>query len=163
MAVYLQSFAGYYAVKLALLDPNVKAAVNVGGPVHLSFTLEHAVNVHQGMIKTIAHAMGEDLDQSLEEMIAKIEPFSLATQGLLRPPERQAPLLSINGDQDPLVTIRDLYVISESGIVQVEWVYEGDGHCAPRNAGEHVPKAAAWIKAQLDRDGGVGPSEVAVD
>jgi pimeloyl-ACP methyl ester carboxylesterase len=153
MAVYLQSFAGYYAVKLAVLDPNVKAAVNVGGPIHLSFTMEHAETVHEGMIKTIAHAMGEDLDQPLAEMIEKIEPFSLERQGLLRPPERQAPLLSINGDQDALVTIDDLYIISEKGIVQEEWVYEGDGHCASGNASEHVPRAAAWIKAQLGRTG----------
>ncbi len=151
MAVHLQSFAGYYAVKLALLDPNVKAAVNIGGPIHLSFTVEHAETVHEGMIKTIAHAMGEDLDQSLAEMVAEIAPFSLERQGLLKVPERQAPLLSINGDQDPLVTIDDLYVISESGIVQEEWVYAGDGHCASKNASEHVPRAAAWIKAQLDR------------
>jgi len=153
MAVHLQSFAGYYAVKLAVLDPNVKAAVNIGGPIHLSFTLEHAENVHEGMIKTIAHAMGEDLDQSNAEMIGKIEPFSLKRQGLLKAPERQAPLLSINGDQDALVTIDDLYIISESGIAQEEWVYEGDGHCASDNASEHVPRAAAWIKAQLDRVG----------
>jgi pimeloyl-ACP methyl ester carboxylesterase len=149
MAVYLQSFAGYYAVKLALLDPNVKAAVNIGGPIHLSFTLEHAKSVHEGMIKTIAHAMGEDLDLTLSEMIEKIEPFSLERQGLLRPPARQAPLLSINGDQDTLVTIEDLYVISRSGIVQEEWVYAGDRHCATDHASEHIPKAAAWIKAQL--------------
>ena len=153
MAVHLQSFAGYYAVKLALLDPNVKAAVNIGGPIHLSFSVEHAETVHEGMIKTIAHAMGEDLDQSLAEMVAKIAPFSLERQGLLKAPERQAPLLSINGDRDPLVTIDDLYVISESGIVQEEWVYAGDGHCASGNASEHVPRAAAWIKAQLDQVG----------
>jgi len=88
-----------------------------------------------------------------QELIEKIEPFSLERQGLLRAPERQAPLLSINGDQDPLVTIDDLYIISERGIVQEEWVYEGDGHCASDNASEHVPKAAAWIKTQLRRPG----------
>jgi len=154
MAVYLQSFAGYYAVKLALLDPNVKAAVNIGGPIHHSFTLEHAETVHQGMVKTIAHAMGEDIDQPIAEMIEKIAPFSLERQGLLRAPERQAPLLSINGDQDALVTIDDLYIISESGIAQEEWVYPGDGHCASDNASEHVPKAAAWIRAQLGGAGG---------
>ena len=153
MAVHLQSFAGYYAVKLALLDPNVKAAVNVGGPIHLSFTVEHAENVHQGMIKTIAHAMGEELDQPIEEMIAKIEPFSLERQGLLKTPDRQAPLLSINGDQDLLVTIDDLYIISESGIAQEEWVYEGEGLGASATASEHVPKAVAWMKDQLSRVG----------
>ena len=77
MAVHLQSFAGYYAVKLALLDPNVKAAVNVGGPIHLSFTVDHAETVHEGMVKTIAHAMGEELDRprrGARATIARREP-----------------------------------------------------------------------------------------
>jgi hypothetical protein len=149
MAVYLQSFAGYFAVKLALVDPSVKAAVNVGGPIHLSFTLEHARTVPDVMVRTISHAMRQNPNQPIAESVRQIEPFSLGKQGLLVPPKRQAPLLSINGDRDPLVTIEDLYVVSLSGIEQEEWVYAGDGHCAPEHFGEHVPRAAAWIKARL--------------
>jgi esterase FrsA len=149
MGVYLLSFAGYYAVKLALVNPNVKAAVNIGGPIHLSFTLDHARTVPEVMVRTIAHAMRKDLDRPLPELVKQIEPFSLGKQGLLTRPERQAALLSINGDQDPLVTIEDLYVISRSGIEQEAWVYAGDGHCAPESFAEHVPRAAAWLKARL--------------
>ncbi len=149
IGVYLQSFAGLYAVKLALVDPDVKAAVNVGGPIHHSFTLEHAKTVSEVMVRTIAHAMGDDVDQPLTELIKRIEPFSLMKQGLLAPPKRQAPLVSINGDQDPLVTIEDLYVISRSGIEQEEWVYAGDGHCASQNFREHLPRAAAWLRERL--------------
>jgi esterase FrsA len=149
IGVYLQSFAGLYAVKLALIDPDVKAAVNVGGPIHLSFTEQHAKTVAEVMVRTIAHAMRDDVDQPIAELVKRITPFSLEKQGLLVPPERQAALLSINGDQDPLVTIEDLYIISRSGIEQEEWVYEGDGHCASRNSPEHVPRAAAWLRERL--------------
>ena len=149
MSVYLQSFAGLFAVKLALVDPNVRAAVNVGGPIHLAFTPDHVKEVDSVMIATIAHAMQEDLDASLDVLAAKAEPMSLGKQGLLREPERQAALLSINGAEDPLVPIDDLYIISESGIQQDEWVYEDDGHCAHKNTHEHIPKAAAWLKEHL--------------
>jgi len=151
IGVYLQSFAGLFAVKLALVDPNIKAAVNVGGPIHLAFTPEYIRKVPEVMIKTIAHAMREDLDASFKTMIARAMPMSLGTQGLLKKPDRQAALLSVNGDQDPLVPIDDLYIISKSGIQQEEWVYAGDGHCAPENLKEHAPKAAAWLKAHLSR------------
>jgi len=152
MGVYLQSFAGLYAVKLALVDPNVKAAVNVGGPIHLAFTPEHIKVVPDFMTATIAHAMGEDPKAGFKTIVAKAEPMSLGKQELLKKPERQAALLSINGDQDPLVPIDDLYIISQSGIEQEEWVYEGDGHCASENLKEHGPKAAAWLKKHLSRE-----------
>lgn len=149
MGVYLQSFAGLFAVKLALVDPNVRAAVNVGGPIHLAFTPEHIKKVPDVMVATIAHAMREKPDVSFKKLVARAEPMSLAKQGLLQKPERQAALLSINGDQDELVPIEDLYIISDSGIEQDEWVYAGDGHCAPNNMSLHAPKAATWLRERL--------------
>lgn len=149
VGVFLQSFAGLFAVKLALVDPNVKAAVNIGGPIELAFTPEHIKEVPDVMVATIAHAMGTDPDVGFDEMVARAEPMSLGNQGLLKKPEHQAALLSINGDQDPLVPIDDLYIISKSGIEQEKWVYEGDGHCAPNHLAEYAPKAAAWLKGHL--------------
>lgn len=153
VGVYLLSFAGQFAVKLALVDPNVKAAVNLGGPIHLAFTADHIKKVPDVMVKTIANAMRADENTSFDEMVALAKPMSLGEQGLLKKPERQAPLLSINGDKDPLVPIDDLYIISKSGIQQEEWVYAGDGHCASDNAKTHVPKAAAWLKQHLSKVG----------
>jgi pimeloyl-ACP methyl ester carboxylesterase len=149
VGVFLQSFAGLFAVKLALVDPNIKAAVNIGGPIHLAYTPEHVKKVPDVMIATISHAMGADPDSGFKEMVARAEPMSLGKQGLLKEPARQAALLSINGDQDHLVPIDDLYIISKSGIKQEEWVYEGDGHCAPNNMPEFAPEAAAWLKGRL--------------
>jgi pimeloyl-ACP methyl ester carboxylesterase len=152
IAVYLQSFAGLFAVKLALVEPDIKAAVNIGGPIHLAFTPEHIKKVPDVMIATIAHAMGEDPDAGFKTMVARAKPMSLDAQGLLQEPERQAALLSINGDQDELVPIADLYIISERGIEQEEWVYEGDRHCATAHIEEYAPKAAAWMKAHFSSD-----------
>ncbi|GAB4330690.1 MAG: esterase FrsA [Candidatus Abyssubacteria bacterium] len=149
IGVHLMSFAGLFAVKLALVDPNVKAAVNIGGPIHIAFTPDHIQKVDKVMIATIAHAMREDPAADFDTMVARAKPMSLGTQGLLKKPERQAALLSINGDEDPLVPIDDLYIISKSGIEQEEWVYQGDGHCAHKNMKEYVPKAAAWLKVKL--------------
>ncbi|RJP18683.1 MAG: alpha/beta hydrolase [Candidatus Abyssobacteria bacterium SURF_5] len=149
IGVYLQSFAGLFAVKLALVDPNVKAAVNIGGPIHLAFTREHIRKVPDVMIATIAHAMRTELENNLDRQVEVSEPMSLKQQGLLKTPERQAALLSINGDLDPLVPIEDLYIISRAGIQQEEWVYKGDGHCAHDSMVEYVPKAAAWLKTRL--------------
>jgi hypothetical protein len=56
--------------------------------------------------------MRKEVDRPLVELITQIEPFSLKKQGLLVPAERPSALLSINGKQDALVTIEDLYVIS---------------------------------------------------
>jgi esterase FrsA len=152
MGVYLMSFAGLFAVKLALVDPNVKVAVNVGGPIHLSYRAEHIKKVPNVMIATISHAMGVDPgDSSFENMVTRAKPFSLMEQGLLKKTKHQAALLSINGDQDHLVPIDDLYVVSRSGIEQDEWVYKGDGHCAPNNMHEYQKKAALWLKKNLSR------------
>lgn len=145
----LRSMAGYFAVKLAVTDPNVKAAVNWAGPIHLAFSEDHAAQVPPMMVRTILHAMRLPPDTPRAEAVARLGELSLERQGLLRPPERQAALLSINGDRDELVPIEDLYLISKRGIRQEEWVYKGDGHTASGHAAEAIPKAAAWLKAKL--------------
>jgi len=110
------------------------------------------------MVKTIANAMRADLNTSMENKVAMSKPMSLQEQGLLKKPERQAALLSINGDKDPLVPIDDLYIISKSGVQQDEWVYAGDGHCAHKNQKEYAPKAAAWLKQHLSKNERSGSS-----
>ncbi|MEW6265015.1 MAG: alpha/beta fold hydrolase [Thermodesulfobacteriota bacterium] len=147
LGVLAVSFGGYFAVRLALTRPEVKASVNVGGPIALCFTAGHIKNVPEVMVKTIAHAMREDKDLPLRDLAAKAGVFSL--EGLLRNPKHRAALLSINGDQDQLVLIDDLYIIAQLGVPQEEWVYPGDGHCAPRHFNEWTVKAAAWLKARL--------------
>lgn len=149
IGLYARSFSGLFAVKLALVDPNLKAAVNLGGPIAKSFTREHAETLPPAMTPTVQYAMHGDPDISIEDGITVVTQMSLAEQGLLHKPDRQAHLLSINGTNDPLVDIDDVYIISRSGIEQEEWIFEGDGHCAPENAHKHVPESMAWLKARM--------------
>ena len=147
MGVLMISFGGYFAARLAVTNPDVKAAINVGGPTVISFSKENIERVPQVMIATIAHAMGIDPDMPLEKMTEAVQPFSLAS--LFRAPKHRASLLSINGDLDKLVPIEDLYIITKSGIKQDEWVYKGAGHCAGGHIDEWAPKAAKWLKEKL--------------
>jgi pimeloyl-ACP methyl ester carboxylesterase len=147
IGVFMISFGGYFAVRLALTDPNVKAAVNVGGPVAMSFTRDNIKLVPQVMIATIAHAMEISPKMPINELVAAVKTFSLAD--LLSSARHRAFLLSINGDKDKLVPIEDLYVISKSGVKQDEWVFKGAGHCAMGNMKEWAPKAAKWLKQKL--------------
>lgn len=147
MSVLMISFGGYFAVRLALTDPNVKAAINVGGPTVISFTRENIKRVPQVMISTITHAMGINPDMDINKLVSTVKPFSLAD--LLSSSSHRPSLLSINGDKDKLVPIEDLYVISKNGLEQDEWVYKGDGHCAMGNMNEWAPKVAKWLRQQL--------------
>jgi len=150
MGVYGVSYGGWFAVKLALSEPMIKAAVNVGGPVAIAYTPENIKKVPDVMVLTISHAMKVDMGgKTIEEIAQSVEPMSLEKQGFLINPDHRASLLSINGDQDNMVPIEDLYIISKRGIVQDELVYKGDGHCAPHNQKDWTVKAATWLKNKL--------------
>ncbi|MFC1795642.1 alpha/beta hydrolase [Pseudomonadota bacterium] len=157
LAVNLRSFGGYFAVWLALTDPNVKAAVNFAGPIHHAFSDSHFAGLPEHMIPTVAAGFGvgrevfeQNQAEGLAQFMAKVVPMSLVRQGVLKPNKQQAPILSINGDQDKLVPISDLYVISEYGVRQETWVFPGDVHTGAKNKPVNIPGAAAWIKKQLD-------------
>lgn len=147
LGVFGFSFGGYWAIRLALTRPEVKASVNVGGPIALSFTPEHMGKLPKIMAKTITHAMRLDGRLTDNEAAAKVRNFSL--EYLLRNPKHRAALLSINGDRDNLVLVDDLYLISKLGVQQEEWVYKGDGHCAGKNFNDWSIKSAAWLKSKL--------------
>ncbi len=94
----------------------------------------------------------EDMHQNPEgalETIKSIKALSLVHQGILKPTPHQAPILNINGDQDPLIPIEDFHIVRQRGVLQDELLYEGDGHCAPNNMSGHVPKSIAWLKTKL--------------
>jgi esterase FrsA len=151
LGLYEMSFGGYYAIRLALTHPDVDAAVNVGGPIALAFAESNVKKVPDVMVATISHAMGVEQDLPLEQRMAHVEKFSLDRSGYLQDPRRTPPILSINGSEDKLVPIEDLYIITERGIKQDEWVYQGEGHCAIDVMDDWAGKAAVWMKEKLER------------
>jgi len=149
IAVYFGSFSGVYAIKLALTDPNVTAAVNHSGGIHYFFNPPidaiPPLTTTMGMRATATvHAMG--LDGSTIDIIkSNLATFSLKTQGLLKPTPAQAPLLNIYGTADRLMPIQDLDVLMASGIKGTNLVYEGDRHMAWEHVEDHRPKMVAWL------------------
>lgn len=154
MAVSLRSFGGHFAVKLALTNPAIKAAVNVGGPV--TFGDGELWPLPPFMLRTVGAGFG--IDQQLFDeneagrnlLALKVAELSLRKQGLLVPTKTQAKLLTINGELDQLVPVEEIITLTKAGIQQEIWLYLDDGHCAGKNSHEYIPASAAWLKMQLN-------------
>jgi len=154
IAVYFGSFSGVFAIKMALTNRDVAAAVNHSGGIHLFFhpPMDQIppLTTTMGMRATATtYALGE-FGSSLEDIKASLATMSLKTQGLLKPTPNQAPLLSIYGTADRLMPIQDLEVLMDSGVRSTNLVYEGDRHMAWEHADDHQSKMIEWLKQQLD-------------
>lgn len=148
IAVWGLSLGGYFAVKLALMHPELAGAVNNGGHVHYGWAPERLEQIPEGAVITLAKTLGLELDSELSVIAEHIAGLSLVHQGLL-PADRYAPLLSINGELDELVPISDLHVIGEYGVRQDRMIYGEDGHVAGRNWRQHQRLAATWLATKL--------------
>ena len=141
------SFGGYWSLVSASTCPEIKAAVNCGGPVHRAFSQEKLKRLPGYRKVALARAMGYDLKE-LDKALGIMEEFSLFKREDLR--RIACPLLSIDGSDDPYVPIEDLFMISEEGgVKQEEWVYREDVHCAPRQFNVWMPRAVAWIANKI--------------
>ena len=160
IAVYAVSFSGAIGLTLALVDPNVSAVVVRGGGAHHFYTdMPQAIAPAQMMVSPMQQAIlwtlgfREDMHMNPEgalRTLASLRALSLVEQGILKPTPGQAPILNINGDQDPLIPLADLHVVRERGVIQDELLYEGDGHCAPRNLSDHLPKSIKWLREKMN-------------
>ncbi|MDQ6669168.1 MAG: esterase FrsA [Chloroflexota bacterium] len=150
IGLHMRSFGGHWAVKLALTNPNVRAAVNVGGPLHHTFAPEWLATLPMPTIASLGKVMGVDVGTVGREAVAEaLGTLSLVRQGVLEAQATGANLLSINGARDALIPLSDLTIISERGIPQDTLVYGTDIHTAPFNWGEHLPFSAAWLRRKL--------------
>lgn len=136
-------FGGYWSVASAAACPELKAAVNCGGPVHRAFAKDSLIR-QPGCVKVaLSKAMGFDPSE-FDKATVELERFSLLKRVDLR--KISCPLLSINGSNDPCVPIEDLFILAEEGgIKQEEWIFREDGHCAPWHFKEWMPRSVAWV------------------
>lgn len=147
IGVYGLSFGGHFATRLALLDPGLAGVVQNGGPIHEAFAASHLASLPPGTRAALARVTGQQPGNpaALECALARL---SLTGQGLL-PARAHAPLLSINGAQDELVPISDLYHLAEQGVRQDVLVFAGDRHTASENRDLHEPLAVEWLVRRL--------------
>jgi len=141
------SFGGYWSLAAAAACPEIRAAVNCGGPVHRAFSQDNLKHLPAYRKVALARALGYPADELDRSMVA-MDSFSLFIRDEIR--RISCPLLSIDGSDDPYVPIEDLFMISEeSGVRQEEWIYRGDLHCAPRQFSTWMPRAVIWLANQI--------------
>lgn len=147
---YGLSGGGYNAVAMALTDDDVKASVNVGGPVHRSFSADWLNVTPQSIYLTITRTAGM-IEQKIgkEAVLAGMAPISLEAQGLVKKRENPPALLTINGERDILAHPGEYRFLDEAGIDQDMLIFERDGHVAPAHFDIHIPFSISWLKKKL--------------
>jgi esterase FrsA len=148
LGVYGLSFGGHFAAKLALTEPALAGVVQVGGPIHLAFGAEKLIDLPMGTRLALSRVCGVPPGPDPTALVNALASLSLNKQGLL-PASRNAPLLSINGENDELVPIEDLHWLGENGVRQDTLVFTGDRHCASRNRDSHEAFASDWLARKL--------------
>jgi pimeloyl-ACP methyl ester carboxylesterase len=148
-------FGGYWAFKLAAVDSRVMAAINIGGPIHYSFSVSvlrflRSYREISFLKRLVAVSLGPD---SLETPSAFCKQLSLVRNGLLA--RTATPLLYINGDQDLAATSREADVVCQyrPRNVFVErkiCLFHGAGHLAIERLNQEVlPRCLDWLDGQV--------------
>jgi esterase FrsA len=141
---YGLSFGGHWATKLALQHPELLGVVNNAGPVHHSFQPEWVQRLPMGARIALSKVLGINPQGNPQELLVRLAALSLVVQGWL-PQAQHAPLLSLNGEQDELVSIEDLEFIGQNGVRQDRLVFAHDRHVASRNWSLHEAFVAHWL------------------
>ena len=127
------------------IDERLRAAVNQGGPAHFAFQKDWIAKAQRGeypfeLAETLACAFDRS---SGEEWIEYAPQLSLLTQGILDRP--CAPLLCVNGVNDTVFPIADMYLLLEHGRPKSTRFYPG-GHMGGGNAQAVI---IDWLKEKL--------------
>jgi esterase FrsA len=123
------STGGYWAAKVAHTHAaRIRAAVNHGGPVHFAFQTSWIEQAQDGeypfeLAETLAAAFG---GESYEDWVARAPALSLLEQGILDQPS--APLLLVNGLEDSVFPIQDMYLLLERGSPKTARFFSGYSH-----------------------------------
>jgi esterase FrsA len=146
VAIVGGSTGGYWATKVAHTHrERLRAAVNHGGPAHYAFTQEWIVKAQRGeypfeLAETLACAFGRS---TAEEWVEFSPRLSLLSQGVLSRP--CAPLLCVNGVNDSVFPIADMYLLLEHGSPKTARFFPG-GHMGGGGAQGVI---LAWLKEKL--------------
>ena len=140
------STGGYWGAKVAHTHrERLRAAVNHGGPAHYAFTPDWILKAQRGeypfeLAETLACAFGRSTG---EEWLEYSPRLSLLDQGILDRP--CAPLLCVNGINDSVFPIADVYLLLEHGAPKWARVYRG-GHMG---GGDAQAVIVDWLRDRL--------------
>ncbi len=141
------STGGYWATKLAHTHRDrIVAAVNHGGPAHFAFQADWIVGASRGeypfeLAETLASAFGRE---TAAEWIDYAPRLSLLDQGILDRPS--APLLCVNGVDDSIFPIEDMYLLLRRGNAKSARFFAG-GHMG--HDPQLFPTIVNWITKEV--------------
>jgi pimeloyl-ACP methyl ester carboxylesterase len=141
------STGGYWAAKLAHTHrERLRAAVNWGGCAHHAFTPEWIEQAQHGeyaleLAETLACAFGRS---TFDEWVDYAPKLSLLDQGIVDQP--CSPLLLVNGINDTIFPIADMYLLLEHGSPKSARFYP-TGHMARTPQTE--PMVLDWLEERL--------------
>ena len=145
-AILGASTGGYWATKVAHTHrERIRAAVNHGGPAHFAFKEDWIIKAERGeypfeLAETLACAFGRS---TAEEWVEFSPRLSLLDQGILDRP--CAPLLCVNGVNDSVFPIADMYLLLEHGKPKSARFLSG-GHMGGSEATGIIVQ---WLRTQL--------------
>ena len=143
-----RSFGGYWAAKMAFVEPKrLRAVVVWGGGVHYFFQedwLRQSTNAESYLMDhDIARCMTFGVS-NIDELAKVFPSMSLKTQGWLDKPS--CPMLIVNGKEDLQTPIEDLYILLEYGTPKSARVFPG-GHMG--QTPETLPTIIRWLQREL--------------
>jgi dienelactone hydrolase len=150
------SRGGLWVMRLAALDHRVKALISVApGGVGYWGTDEERAALRKHVDERSKHWFGPRATRPPRKTLTEEDQrkeflrWSLKDNGLLE--KLTMPMLLINGKQDHLTPIGNLYLALESGppTGRVARVYPDDGHIAAKNEREWAPAAWRWLAGEL--------------
>jgi esterase FrsA len=144
------SAGGNWGSKMAYRDSKrLRAAVNWGGPVHYSYQEAWAQEMMKDRLyfwPILDSFVYASHSKDVDDWIRRAPLMSLKTQGWLDKP--CCPMLAVNGAKDGWVTIRDTYILCESGDPKAIRVYPDRRHMALEDPTTR-PLIVNWLRSQL--------------
>ena len=152
------SFGGYYAVKMAIDEPRVKAVVSNCGLIHSVFESEaddlerRLESEYGGQARSFMRRVGQDPENpDLEELVETRRGFSLLRQGIVGGDKKtiKTPLLILNGGRDTLSPISDMKMLEAAAEDAEVWVFGLAGHCGGRYGALFGEDLVQWLVDRL--------------
>lgn len=151
LAILGRSYGGYWAAKMAFVEnKRLRAAVQWGGPIHLTFQepwLQHLREEKLYLWSLLDSMIYAHHVKDYEALAKQAPTLSLKEQGWLEKP--CVPMLAINGEKDPWISVQDIFLLLETGQPKTARLYPEGGHMGGNsNTGKLVMD---WLSLQLNR------------
>jgi dienelactone hydrolase len=149
IAILGRSYGGYWGAKMAFVEHRrLRAAVQWGGPIHHTFQeawLRQLKDDKEYLWSLLDSMIYANHVKDFDDLVKQASTLSLQTQGWLEKPA--APILAVNGEADPWMSVKDIYLLLETGAPKAARLYPGGFHMGgDPKAGDLVMR---WLAERL--------------